>query len=67
MGRLTQFLGGKLAQMLPQLCLVPAVEDFCDLLAANAKPVSYVVERSLARLFSVIVDLHRDGTLLAVA
>jgi hypothetical protein len=52
--------------MLPQLCLTPAVENFRDFLSVNTKSISDVVQRSLAWLFSMIVDLHGDGARLAV-
>jgi hypothetical protein len=66
MSGLAQLVGGKLAQVFPQLCLTPVVKDFPDVPAVNAKPTGNVIQRSLAWLFPVIIDLHSHGTRLTV-
>jgi hypothetical protein len=67
MCRLAQFLSGQFAQVLSQLGFSPFIENRCNLLALDPEPIRDVIQRCLARLFPVIVDLHRYGASLTVA
>jgi hypothetical protein len=65
--RLTQFISGQSAQVLPQLGFSPIVENRRNLLALDPKSISNVIQRCLAWSFPVVVDLHRYGAGLTVA
>jgi hypothetical protein len=53
--------------VLSEALVIPRLDYFADLISLDTKAIRDVVERRLAGLTPMSVDLHRHGSTLAVA